>query len=256
MAEAMRRAFADRNEYLGDPDVVPVPIDSLLSLERAEHWRSTIHPRKATASYRIAHGTLIPLPEGAQTTHLSVVDPEGNAAALTTTINYLYGSAVTVEGAGFLLNDEMDDFASKPGWPNAFGLIQGEANAIAPAKRMLSSMTPAIVCDSLQRPIIVTGARGGPHIITAVFQVISNIVDYTMNPLAAVTAPRVHHQHYPDVLAYEDGALDSLGILEMQKRAYEPTLQNGLGGTCTIVRTPAGWVGVGDPRSGGSAEGF
>jgi gamma-glutamyltranspeptidase / glutathione hydrolase len=216
----------------------------------------TIHPQKSTPSHRIAHGTLIPLPEGSQTTHLSIVDGDGNAVALTTTINFLYGSGVTVEGAGFLLNDEMDDFASKPGSPNAFGLIQGEANAIAPAKRMLSSMTPAIVCDSLQRPFIVTGARGGPHIITAVFQVISNIIDYSMDPVAAVTAPRIHHQHYPDVIAYEEEALDSLRVLEMQRRGYELTRQNGLGSTCTIVRTSAGWVGVGDPRSGGSAEGY
>jgi gamma-glutamyltranspeptidase/glutathione hydrolase len=255
-AEAMRRAFADRNEYLGDQDVVHVPLDSLLSDEHAAHWRATIHPRKATPSHRIAHGTLIPLPEGTETTHLSVVDADGNAVALTTTLNFLYGSGVVVDGAGFLLNDEMDDFASKPGWPNSFGLIQGESNAIAPGKRMLSSMTPVIVCDSLDRPFLITGARGGPQIITAVFQVLSNMIDYSMDPVSAVTAPRMHHQHYPDVLLYEEGALDSLRIGELMKRNHELKKQNGLGSTCSITRTGSGWVGIGDPRSGGSAEGY
>jgi gamma-glutamyltranspeptidase / glutathione hydrolase len=256
MTEAMRRAFADRNEFLGDPDFVHVPVDSLLSEEHARNWQSTIQPRKATPSHRIAHGTLIPQPEPTETTHLSVVDGEGNAVALTTTLNYLYGSGVTVEGAGFLLNDEMDDFASRPGWPNSFGLIQGEQNAIAPGKRMLSSMTPTIVCDSAGRPFLITGARGGPQIISAVFQVISNVLDYSLDPLDAVNAPRIHHQHYPDVLLYEEGALDSVQIVELTQRGHTLKRQNGLGSTCTIVRTSSGWIGVGDVRSGGSAAGY
>lgn len=254
--EAMRRAYADRNEFLADPDFVRVAVDSLLSPERAAHWRQTINTAKATPSDRIAHGTLNPTPEGSETTHLSVVDGEGNAVALTTTINSLFGSAVTVRGAGFLLNNEMDDFAARPGWPNAFGLVQGERNAIQPGKRMLSSMTPTIVCDSLGDPYLVTGGRGGAHIISSVFQILTNVLDLRMDLPSAVTAPRIHHQHYPDVLQHEPGALDQNQAAELRRRRHELKESRGSGSTCSIIRGPAGWVGVGDPRSGGSAEGY
>ena len=255
-AEAMRRAFSDRNEFLGDPDFIHLSLDSLLSPTRMAMWRSTINPKRATPSFRIANGTLIPLPEGMETTHLSVADAEGNVVALTTTINDLYGCAVTVEGAGFLLNNEMDDFTTRPGWPNGFGLVQGESNIIAPRKRMLSSMTPTIVCDSLGQVELVTGARGGPFIITAVFQVLSNVVDYGMDLPTAVTAPRIHHQHYPDHLRYEGGALTPATAEELTRRGYELEVASGLGSTCSILRSNGVWIGVADPRSGGRAEGY
>jgi gamma-glutamyltranspeptidase/glutathione hydrolase len=185
-----------------------------------------------------------------------VVDSEGNAVALTTTINSLHGSGVTVRGAGFLLNNEMDDFTSRPGWPNAFGLVQGERNTIEPGKRMLSSMTPTVVCDSLGQPYLITGGRGGAYITTAVFQILSNVIDLHMDLAAAVTAPRIHHQQYPDLLEYETGALSQDQIAALQRRRHELMEGSGFGSTCSIIRTPAGWVGVGDPRSGGSAEGY
>ncbi len=193
VAESMRRAFADRNSSLGDPEFVRVPLDTLLSETYAARQRATIAPDHATPS-----SSVTPFREGNNTTHLSVVDSAGNAVALTTTLNLLYGSAVTVDGGGFLLNDEMDDFATKPGSPNVFGLVQGDANAIAPGKRILSSMTPTIVVDTKGRTLLVTGASGGPRIISAVFQVISNIVDYGFSPVQAINAPRFHHQHLPD----------------------------------------------------------
>jgi gamma-glutamyltranspeptidase/glutathione hydrolase len=255
-AEAMRRAYADRNEYLADPDFVRVDVDSLISPRRTAHWRMTINTGKATPSDRIARGTLNPVPEGTETTHLSVVDAQGNAVALTTTVNSLFGCGVTVRGGGFLLNNEMDDFASRPGWPNMFGLVQGEQNAIQPGKRMLSSMTPTVVSDSTGRLLLVTGGRGGAYITTSVFHVLSNVIDLGMDLPTAVTAPRVHHQHYPDILQYEPGALSADQLQDLQRRRHELKESRGSGSTCSIIRTPAGWVGFGDPRSGGSAEGY
>ncbi len=203
LAEVMRRAFADRNHYLGDPDFVAMPRGELVSPAYARRRAADIDPRHATRSADIAPG--VPSAEPTHTTHFSVVGPDGDAVALTTTLNELYGSAVTVQGAGFVLNDEMDDFAAKPGAPNMFGLVQGEANAIAPGKRMLSSMTPTIVVDSDGRTLLVTGARGGPRIINAVLQIVSNVVDFHMDVGSTVYAPRLHHQHLPDTLWYEAG---------------------------------------------------
>ena len=197
------------------------------------------------------------LGEPDQTTHFSVVDAQGNAVALTTTLNELFGSAVTVTGGGFLLNDEMDDFSAKPGTANMFGLVQGEANAIAPEKRMLSAMTPTIVLDQNNRPLLITGARGGPRIISAVFQVMSNVLDYGMTLDDALAAPRIHHQHLPDVLYFEPNGLsaDVIAALRGMGHAVEPR-EGYIGSGPTILRKGNLWTGAADPRSGGAAKGY
>src|SRR5687768_11562370 len=177
-AEAMRRAFTDRNRYLGDPDFVRNPVDRLLSKEYAAELRKQIG-EQASVTPRFDPAA----PGGSSTTHYSVVDEQGNSVSCTTTLNNSDGSAVTVTGAGFLLNDEMDDFATSPGEPNMYGLVQGEANAIAPGKRMLSAMTPSIVLDRNKQLSMIIGTPGGPKIITMVYHVISNVIDHRM-PLA------------------------------------------------------------------------
>ena len=188
-----------------------MPIDRMTSKTYASIRASTISETEATPSLEINPGMEGP-EEGENTTHYSIVDAAGNAVAVTTTINSFYGSKVTVTGAGFVLNNEMDDFAAKPGTPNQFGLVQGENNAIAPGKRMLSAMTPTIVTDSEGALRMVTGTPGGGTIITTVFQTISNVLDYGMNVVEAVNAPRVHHQHLPDQIYFEPSGLDSVTI--------------------------------------------
>jgi gamma-glutamyltranspeptidase/glutathione hydrolase len=205
LIEAMRRAFADRAEFMGDPDFVPVPTRGLISKAYASEVAKTIDPARATPSAQIGHGKPLAY-ESPQTTHFSVVDAAGNAVANTYTLNFGYGSCATVRGAGFLLNDEMDDFTSKPGVPNGFGLIQGEANAIGPHKRPLSSMTPTILTRN-GKLFLVIGSPGGPTIINTVLQVISNVVDHGMDLARAIAAPRLHHQWLPDVVRAEPFAL-------------------------------------------------
>jgi gamma-glutamyltranspeptidase / glutathione hydrolase len=255
VSEAMRRAFADRNHFLGDPAFVEIPQRRLLSREYAAQLRATIDREQATPSAAVRPG-LVETAEPEQTTHFSVVDGFGNAVALTTTINDLYGSAVVVTGAGFLLNNEMDDFAAKPGAPNMYGLVQGEANAVAPEKRMLSAMTPTIVLDRTGRPMLVTGARGGPRIITAVFQVMSNVIDYGMDVATAVRAPRIHHQHLPDVLQYERGGLNEARIERLRGMGHTVEPRATVGTAPTLLRRDGVWTGTADPRTGGSAAGF
>src|SRR3989441_7826907 len=202
LAEAMRRAFIDRNHWLGDPDFVQMPIERLLSKSYAASLRSEIDLHHATPTPpSVTSGG------GVHTTHYSIVDAKGNAASVTTTLNGGFGSGVTVTGAGFLLNNEMDDFASAPGKPNMYGLVQGEANAIAPGKRMLSAMTPSIVLDRGGKLFMVVGTPGGPTIITTVAQVILNVLDQRMSLADAVAAPRIHHQALPDVIHYERDGL-------------------------------------------------
>ena len=202
--EAMRRAYADRAEWLGDPDFVSVPVAGLTDKAYTARRMADFDPDRATGSDQAAAGAA---PESPQTTHLSVVDADGFAVSLTTTLNGAYGSFVSVPGAGFLLNNEMDDFSAKPGTPNMFGLVGAEANAIAPGKRMLSSMTPTIVEDPEGRLRLVVGSPGGGRIITTVFQVITNVLDHGLDVQAAVAAPRVHHQWLPDVLFAEERSL-------------------------------------------------
>ncbi len=251
-AEAMRRAFEDRNQWLGDPDLVQMPLERLLSKSYAAERRGQIDPARATPTPPFATGAASP----SHTTHYSIVDAHGNATSVTTTLNDGFGSAVTVAGAGFLLNNEMDDFATAPGKPNMYGLVQGEANAVAPGKRMLSAMTPTIVLDSLGRLFLVLGAPGGPRIITAVYHVISNVIDHHMSLPEAVAAPRLHHQALPDSISLERGgfyadmqeALRAMGhgVREWGYKAHVMAIQRG----------PTGWIGVADPRSGGSSAGY
>jgi gamma-glutamyltranspeptidase/glutathione hydrolase len=256
LAEATRRAFADRNYFLGDPDFVKIPTEKLLSEDYARQQRTTIARERATPSSDVRPG-LGQLSEGAHTTHFSVVDAAGNAVAFTTTLNELHGSAVTVTGGGFLLNDEMDDFTSKVGVPNLFGLVQGEANAIAPGKRMLSAMTPTIVLDSNGKPMLITGARGGPRIISAVFQIISNVLDHDMSLAEAVAAPRIHHQHLPDSIYHEKNAFDAATEAELKRMGHLITEREGyIGNAPTIMRSGNGWAGMTDPRSTGKAAGY
>ncbi|MGH7657234.1 MAG: gamma-glutamyltransferase family protein, partial [Gemmatimonadales bacterium] len=251
-AEAMRRAFTDRNIYLGDPAFVDMPLEMLLSDAYADSLRSTINPHQATPTPEFDPS----LREGTSTTHYSVVDADGNAVSCTTTLNNSYGSAVTVSGAGFLLNDEMDDFATLPGEPNMYGLVQGEANAVAPHKRMLSAMTPSIVLDPRKDLYLVAGTPGGATIITQVYHVISNLIDHRMALPDAVSAPRMHHQALPDQIRLErDGFLP--GTLEgLREMGHELTFRSPWGDVSAIIRTENGWQGVSDPRRGGSVAGY
>ena len=204
MAEALRRAFADRAHWLADPAFVHVPTYGLYDSLYVTRRMASFDPRQASSSDRVSFGTPPDLPpEGSQTTHYSVVDAEGRAVAVTTTLNDYFGSRVVVAGAGFLLNDEMDDFATAPGLPNLWGLVQGEANAVAPGKRMASSMTPVVVEDPRGRLFLVGGSPGGARIISTVFSVLTNVIDHGMNAQAAVNLPRAHHQWRPDELMLE-----------------------------------------------------
>src|SRR5690348_2608937 len=252
-AEAMRRAFIDRNQWLGDPDFVKMPLERLLSAAYAGQLRAQIQPDRATPTPPFQARP----PESGQTTHYSVVDDHGNAVAITTTLNNSFGSAVTVTGAGFLLNDEMDDFASAPGKPNMYGLVQGEQNAIAPGKRMLSAMTPSVVLDPEGKLFMVVGTPGGPTIITSVYQVIANVIDNHMALAAAVEAPRIHQQALPDSIFYERGGLSDAVVDSLRAMGYGMKQRRGYSGDiAAIERTSTGWVGVADPRAGGGAAGY
>ena len=252
-AETMRRAFTDRNRFLGDPEFESVPLARLVSKAHAAERRADIDPARATPTPPFDPSIV----EGNNTTHYSVVDADGNAVSTTTTINWGYGSYVTVRGAGFLLNNEMDDFAAAPGRPNGFGLVQGEVNAIEPGKRMLSAMTPSVVVGPDGALKMVVGSPGGPTIITQVFHVITNVIDHGMTLAEAVEAPRIHHQRLPHQprpdgpTAYREATLDAL-------RAMGHTLDvgGGWGDFQAIMRTPRGWVGVSDPRAGGGGAGY
>jgi len=252
LTEAMRRAFIDRNRWLGDPDFVAMPLDRLLSKSYAATLRSQIDPQHATPTPPQATSG-----EAIQTTHYSIVDAMGNAAAVTTTLNGGFGSGVTVTGAGFLLNNEMDDFAAAPGKPNMYGLVQGEANSIAGGKRMLSAMTPSIVLDSAGNLQMVVGTPGGPTIITTVTQVILNVLDQNMSLADAVAAPRIHHQALPDKTYYEHGGLSDTTVQALQAMGHKMEQRRGHSGiVAAIYKIAGGWVGVADPRYAGGALGY
>jgi len=209
--EAMRRAYADRNFYLGDSDYVDVPLDRLTSKAYADSLRQSIDLTSASVSEDFNR---VPV-ESASTTHFSVSDAAGNAVSVTTTLNSGFGSGVVVRGAGFLLNNEMDDFTSRAGVPNMYGLVQGEANAIAPGKRMLSAMTPTIVINPEGRTELITGTPGGSTIITTIFQIVTNHIDFGLPVQTSVDAPRFHHQHLPDVIRYEEGGLPDSVVAQL-----------------------------------------
>ncbi len=266
MAESFRRAYADRNEYLADPDFVELPAGEFLSEAYADRRAATISTERATPSAEVNPGIDAFLDES-HTTHYAVVDAEGNAVAVTTSINSWYGGKVVVDGAGFFLNNTMDDFAAKPGTPNQFGLVQGERNAIGPGKRMLSAMSPTIVEDADGDLFLVTGTPGGATIITTVLQSIFNVVDHGMNVVQAVHAPRVHHQHLPDLVFHEFGglgpaaasALEALGhtVLERDPGPPDAYFTGGMSGDVQLIMAmPDGsWTAWSDPRRGGTALG-
>lgn len=246
MAEAMKLAYADRAEYLGDPGFVKVPVKGLTSKKYADELAQKIDPVKVLPASAIKPGKPQPY-ESDQTTHYSIVDAKGNAVAVTYTLNLNFGSGIVARGTGILLNDEMDDFSAKPGVPNAYGLIGGDANAIQPGKRPLSSMSPTLVLKN-GKPWLVTGSPGGARIITTTLQTIVNAIDFGMNPAEAASTPRVHHQWLPDVLRVEKGlSPDTMAIL--QKQGYKVSVQPTMGRTQTIQLRDDGLYGYSDPRN-------
>ncbi len=250
LTEVQRRAYADRAEHLGDPAFWDVPVAMLTSPAYAKQRAQEIDLSRATPSTAIEAGVAAPR-EGNDTTHYSVVDKDGNVVSVTTTINLSFGSGIAVDGAGFLLNNEMDDFSAKPGVPNAFGLLGNEANAIAPGKRMLSSMTPTIVLKD-GKPFLVVGSPGGSTIITTVLQVILNTEVHGMNVQEAVSAPRVHSQWMPDVIAVEPRALQPDVIVRLESMGH--TIQEGSpwGSANSILIDTRGLWGAADPRQSNS----
>ena len=253
MGEALRRAFADRAHWLGDPDFVDVPAEALVRPDYVRQRMATFSPARASSSAAVAHGTPPAVPaEGTETTHFSVVDADGNAAAVTVTLNDYFGSKVVVGGAGFFLNDEMDDFTSAPGRPNGWGLVQGERNAVAPGKRMVSSMTPVILEDQGGRLFLVAGSPGGARIISTVFQVVTNVVDHGMDAQRAVSLPRFHHQWLPDVMEYEGGVREAaLDGLRQRGWALDRLVRFGAANVVVVRWRPDGsrtLEGGADPR--------
>lgn len=253
--EAARRAYADRAEHLGDADFYPVPTSALISQEYANTRMLDYDATQATSSDSISHGKPYPA-ESDQTTHYCIVDVDGNAVSVTTTINSNFGSKVIVEKAGFFMNNEMDDFSVKPGVPNQFGLIGKEANAIAPKKRMLSSMTPTIVSKNGQF-LMAVGSPGGSKIITTVFQVITNVIEFELPLKKAVHAPRFHFQWQPNLLYHEKNAFSDSLIAELKALGHQPQERAAIGQVEAILRLEDGRLeGVADIRGDDSALGF
>jgi len=268
--EAFRRAFYDRAEFLGDPDFSKIPVAQLIDKRYGAAWRESIDPAHASVSkglrrpaifsqleqYATLHAQPVAVAEPDHTTHYSVVDPDGNAVAVTTTLNDSFGSRVTAEGLGFLLNDEMDDFAAKQGVPNMFGLIQGPANAIGPGKRPLSAMAPTIVLKD-GKLFLVLGSPGGPRIITTVANILMGVVDYGMNIQEAVNAPRFHHQWLPDVVSVEQGfSPATVKVLERVGHEVKPE-DSWSDGECIMIDPRTGdRLGASDKRNNGKAVGF
>ncbi|MDE0961146.1 MAG: gamma-glutamyltransferase [Planctomycetota bacterium] len=253
LAEVMRFSFADRNQYLGDPDHVTCPVKMLLDTERLDRLAGTIQRSSAASSAKLLKGSP-PVKESEQTTHYSVIDSHGNGVAVTTTLNGAFGNKVLVPGAGFLLNNEMDDFTARPGEPNLFGLVQGSANAVAAAKRPLSSMSPTILLDPDGNVDAVLGTPGGPTIITNVFQVLLGLTRLGLSPENSVTAPKIHHQCVPDRLFLESSVPTSTEQT-LRKFGHECARRSAIGDFQLIARTAhRGLVGVSDPRGGGSVS--
>ncbi|MGE6473956.1 gamma-glutamyltransferase [Psychrobacter sp. NPDC078631] len=245
MAEAMQLAYADRAEYLGDADFIDVPASGLTSQAYADKLRTLINPNKATPASTIKANNPLPY-ESDQTTHFSIVDKDGNAIANTYTLNFSYGTGLVADGTGILLNNEMDDFSAKPGVPNGYGLLGGDANAVEANKRPLSSMSPTLVFKD-SKPYIVTGSPGGSRIITTVTQIISNVIDHDMNIAEATHAPRIHDQWLPDEIRVEKALnIDTVKKLESMGHTVSP--KSAMGSTQSIMLTPNGIYGSSDPR--------
>ncbi|MDO6640432.1 gamma-glutamyltransferase [Shewanella sp. 10N.286.52.C2] len=249
MTETMKHAYADRSEYLGDPDFHNVPTDKLTSQKYADSIAKQIAYNKATPSAEIKPGDLS-VYESNQTTHYSVVDKWGNAVSNTYTLNFSYGSGLVAAGTGILLNNEMDDFSAKPGIPNAYGLIGGEANAIDAHKRPLSSMSPTIVMKD-GKPFLVTGSPGGSRIITTTLQVIMNVIDHKLNIAEATAAARIHHQWLPDYIGVET-SLNNDTVTLLEAKGHQVKTSSAMGSTQSIVITDKGLFGASDPRRAGS----
>ncbi|WP_243389216.1 gamma-glutamyltransferase [Conservatibacter flavescens] len=246
LAESMKLAYADRSEYLGDPDFVKIPVKGLTSKKYADELAQGIKEEVARAASEIKPGKPQPY-ESDQTTHYSIMDKDGNAVAVTYTINMNFGSGIVADGTGILLNNEMDDFSAKPGVANAFGLVGGEANAVEAKKRPLSSMTPTLVLKD-ERPWLATGSPGGSRIITTVLQSILNIVDHQMNPAEAIVTPRVHHQWLPDELRIEEGlSPDTLELLK--NKGHKISEKAAMGRVQIILSEKDGFYGYSDPRN-------
>jgi gamma-glutamyltranspeptidase/glutathione hydrolase len=255
IVEAERRVYADRSKYLGDPDFYKVPVDSLLKPAYVAARMSSFSWDAATPSTSIQPGTFVGY-ESDQTTHYSIVDGDGNAIAITTTLNDSFGSKIFVAGAGFLLNNEMDDFSSKPGVPNLYGLVGGKANSIQPGKRMLSCMTPTIV-EKDGKLFMVVGTPGGSTIITSVFQTIINVIDFDQNMQQAVASKRFHHQWLPDDVDIEKDALDSATVIKLQSKGYKIITRGGIGRVDAILKTQQGYYeGGADPRGDDTKVGY
>lgn len=254
LSETMKLAYADRSEYLGDPDFSPVPTAELISKRYAKRLASRINPEEPTPSRHVKPGLPVPA-QGTDTTHFTVADRFGNVVSNTYTLNFPYGSGFAVAGTGILLNNEMDDFSAKPGVPNAYGLTGGEKNSIAPGKRMLSSMTPTIVLKDGEL-FLATGSPGGSRIITSVLQVILNVIDHKMSIPKAVAAPRIHHQWIPDILYLEKKAGENLAV-ELRKKGYEVKRTGPMGSTQSVARVRGFFRGAADPRHPrGLAQGY
>lgn len=255
IVEAERRVYADRSKYLGDPDFYKVPTDSLLNPKYLASRMQNFKWAAATPSKSIQPGAFVGY-ESDQTTHFSIVDREGNAVSITTTLNDTFGSHIFVKGAGFLLNNEMDDFSSKPGVPNMFGLVGGKANSIQPGKRMLSSMTPTIV-EKGGNLFMVVGTPGGATIITSVFQTVLNVIEFDQSMQRAVNSKRFHHQWLPDEVAYEADGLDSTQIINLQKKGYTFKKRKAIGRVDGILKTKWGYYeGGADPRGDDTKMGW
>ncbi len=255
MVEAERRIYADRAKYLGDPDFIRIPVkeltDSIFNSERLK----TVNLTKATVSSDVK-AAKFPGYESEETTHFNIVDSEGNAVSITTTLNNSYGSRVFVSGAGFILNDEMDDFSVKPGVPNIYGLVGGKANAIEPNKRMLSSMTPTIV-EKDGKLFMVVGTPGGSTIMTSVFQTIVNVIDYQQNAQQSVSSPRFHHQWLPDQIDVEKNAITPEVRKSLENAGYKISPRGNIGRVENIIILPNGKLQTGaDPRGDDTASGF
>lgn len=251
MTEAERRAYADRAEYLGDNDFVKVPVKKLVSKAYLQDRMKDYDPNKAGTSKATVAGVIA---ESEETTHLSVIDAEGNAVSVTTTLNDHFGSKTLVSGAGFILNDEMDDFSVKPGVPNMYGAVGNEKNAIAPGKRMLSSMTPTIVLKN-KKTFMVTGTPGGTTIPTSVFQTIVNVIDFKMNAEDAVNKPKFHHQWLPDMIFAEDDFNDDT-VKKLEAMGYTVKKRGKIGRTELIMLNGKTITAVGDKRGDDTAVGY